>query len=128
LRAAFAVRYRLTEEDKASPLLVSDRLRELVELLAREASTRGGQSGGFSIIVKKLDALSVIFDKAVKGKREDIVKVVCGKIVNLLKKAGREATPKPAISRRSCCTCAMPRAALPIGTTPSPTGTNTSTR
>ncbi|WP_367155889.1 hypothetical protein [Methylomonas sp. HYX-M1] len=91
---AFAVRYGLDPEDKSSPQLVSDRLRELVEILAREASTRGGQSGGFSIIVKRLDALSVIFDKAVKGKREDIVKVVCRKMSALLTKARREGYGK----------------------------------
>jgi hypothetical protein len=91
---AFAVRYALSSEEKASPQLVSERLRALVEILAREASTRGGQSGGFSILVKKLDALSIIFDKAVKGKREDIVKVVCQKMTALLNKARREGYSK----------------------------------
>lgn len=91
---AFAVRYALSSEEKASPQLVSERLRALVEILAREASTRGGQSGGFSILVKKLDALSIIFDKAVKGKREDIVKVVCQKMTALLTKARREGYSK----------------------------------
>lgn len=91
---AFAVRYALSSEEKASQQLVSERLRALVEILAREASTRGGQSGGFSILVKKLDALSIIFDKAVKGKREDIVKVVCQKMTALLTKARREGYSK----------------------------------
>lgn len=90
---AFAVRYGLDAQD-SSPQLVSDRLRSLVEILAREASTRGGQSGGFSILVKRLDALSIIFDKAVKGKREDIVKVVCRKMDALLSKARREGYAK----------------------------------
>ena len=92
---AFAVRYGLNPHEKtSSPQLVSDRLKELVEILAREASTRGGQSGGFSILVKRLGALSIIFDKAVKGKREDIVRVVCRKMNTLLTKARREGLAK----------------------------------
>jgi len=92
---AFAVRYGLNPHEKSpSPQLVSDRLKDLVEILAREASTRGGQSGGFSILVKRLGALSIIFDKAVKGKREDIVKVVCRKMNALLTKARREGFAK----------------------------------
>ncbi|MGY6277160.1 hypothetical protein [Methylomonas sp. MgM2] len=92
---AFAVRYGLNPQEKSpSPQLVSERLKALVEILAREASTRGGQSGGFSILVKRLGALSIIFDKAVKGKREDIVKVVCRKMNALLTKARREGFSK----------------------------------
>ncbi|MGR8929811.1 MAG: hypothetical protein ACU836_04155 [Gammaproteobacteria bacterium] len=92
---AFAVRYGLApHQPPPSPQLVTDRLKELVEILAREASTRGGQSGGFSILVKRLGALSIIFDKAVKGKREDIVKVVCRKMNALLTKARREGFSK----------------------------------
>ncbi|TAN50685.1 MAG: hypothetical protein EPN21_08360 [Methylococcaceae bacterium] len=91
---AFAVRYKLPDTDAPAPLL-SERLRELVEILAREASTRGGQSGGFSIIVKKLQAWSIIFDKAVKGKREDIVKVISGKLGKLLEKAAKEGYSRP---------------------------------
>lgn len=92
---AFTVRYGLNPHEKSpTPQLVSDRLKELVEILAREASTRGGQSGGFSILVKRFGALSIIFDKAVKGKREDIVKVVCRKMNALLTKARREGFGK----------------------------------
>lgn len=92
---AFAVRYKLSPEDKKSPYIVSERLKKLVEILSREASTRGGQSGGFALIVKKLDALSIIFDKVVKGKRDDIVKVLCQRILELLRKAKKEGFKRP---------------------------------
>ncbi len=92
---AFAVRYKLSNEDKKSPSIVSERLKKQVEILSREASTRGGQSGGFALIVKKLDALSIIFDKVVKGKRDDIVKVLCQKLLDLLKKAKKEGFKRP---------------------------------
>jgi hypothetical protein len=92
---AFAVRYRLEGEDGNAPLLVSDRLRTLVRILAREASTRGGQSGGFSIVVKKAEAQSVIFDKVVKGKREDIVGILCQRLEALLGKAAKEGYARP---------------------------------
>ncbi len=92
---AFAVRYKPTPEDAQCPELASERLRGLVDILAKEASTRGGQSGGFSIIVKKLDALSVIFDKVVKGKREDIVRILSQRLLELLRKAKSEGYRKP---------------------------------
>lgn len=91
---AFAVRYGLDSKQSNEPRLVSDRLKALVDILAREASTRGGQSGGFSVIAKRLGALSIIFDKAVKGKREDIVKVISRKMEALLTKARREGYTK----------------------------------
>jgi hypothetical protein len=92
---AFAVRYKPAPDDLDDPELVSARLRGLVEILAKEASTRGGQSGGFSVIVKKLGALSVIFDKVVKGKREDIVKILAQRLLELLRKAQTEGYQKP---------------------------------
>ncbi len=91
---AFAIRYKLAVEENASAPLVSDRLRDLIKILSTEASTRGGQSAGFAILVKKLDALSIVFDKVVKGKREDIVKVLCSRLVDLLHKAKREGFDK----------------------------------
>jgi hypothetical protein len=90
---AFAVRYKLG--NKNSSAIVSEHLRNLVKILAKEAATRGGQSGGFSIITRKLDAESIIFDKVVKGKREDIVEVVSQKINALLKKAEKEGYSRP---------------------------------
>lgn len=91
---AFAVRYGLDTKHSTEPQIVTERLKELVEILAREASTRGGQSGGFSILARRFGALSIIFDKAVKGKREDIVKVICRKMNDLLTKARREGFTK----------------------------------
>ncbi|QJD29227.1 class II glutamine amidotransferase domain-containing protein [Methylococcus geothermalis] len=91
---AFAVRYGLDGEE-SSPLLVSDRLREMAKILAREASTRGGQSAGFSVLVDKGGAQSVIFDKVVKGKREDIVGVLSERLDGLLGKANREGYRRP---------------------------------
>ena len=91
---AFAIRYKLTEEDKKSSGLATERLLELVEILSREAATRGGQSGGFSFIAKKAGALSIIFDKVVKGKREDIVRVLCQRLFELLRKAKKEGYGK----------------------------------
>ena len=92
---AFAIRYRPDPATK-SGLPVSDRLNTLVEILAREASTRGGQSGGFSILVEKKGAPSIIFDKVVKGKREDIVRVLMQKLDHLLIKARKEGYSRPA--------------------------------
>ncbi|MFO1418650.1 MAG: hypothetical protein U1E83_08265 [Methylotetracoccus sp.] len=92
---AFAVRYRAEPAPKSSPLLVSDRLRDLAELLAREASTRGGQSGGFSVLVEKREEPSIIFDKVVKGKREDIVGVLSVRLRELLAKANKEGYRRP---------------------------------
>lgn len=91
---AFAIRYKLSDDEKSSPNLASDRLLDLVEILSREAATRGGQSGGFSFIAKKAEALSIIFDKVVKGKREDIVHVLCNRLDNLLRKAKKEGYGK----------------------------------
>ena len=83
---AFAIRYQIDVE-KSSSNLASHRLLALTEILAREAATRGGQSGGFSYIAKKSTSLSIIFDKVVKGKREDIVKILCQRLAELLRKA-----------------------------------------
>ncbi|CAI8775358.1 protein of unknown function [Methylococcus capsulatus] len=91
---AFAVRCNLQGEEN-DPLLISDRLREMARILAREASTRGGQSAGFSVLVDKGGAQSVIFDKVVKGKRDDIVEVLSGRLDGLLEKAGREGYRRP---------------------------------
>lgn len=91
---AFAVRCNLQGEEN-DPLLISDRLREMARILAREASTRGGQSAGFSVLVDKGGAQSVIFDKVVKGKRDDIVGVLSGRLDGLLEKAGREGYRRP---------------------------------
>lgn len=91
---AFAIRYKLSDDEKNTPGLATDRLLELVEILSREAATRGGQSGGFSFIAKKAGALSIIFDKVVKGKREDIVRVLCNHLHNLLHKAKKEGYAK----------------------------------
>ncbi|TAN65344.1 MAG: hypothetical protein EPN17_17180 [Methylobacter sp.] len=91
---AFAIRYKLNEEEKNIPGLATDRLLDLVEILSREAATRGGQSGGFSFIAKKAEALSIIFDKVVKGKREDIVRVLCERLYSLLRKAKKEGYTK----------------------------------
>ncbi len=91
---AFAIRYRLTEEDKKTSGLATERLLNLVEILAREAATRGGQSGGFSFIAKKAGSLSIIFDKVVKGKRQDIVRVLCQRLADLLRKAKKEGYGK----------------------------------
>ena len=91
---AFAVRYKLNEDDKIASGLATDRLLDLVQILSREAATRGGQSGGFSFIAKKAGALSIIFDKVVKGKREDIVRVLCQRLSDLLRKAKKEGYAK----------------------------------
>ena len=91
---AFAIRYKLNENEKNTSGLATDRLLDLVEILSREAATRGGQSGGFSFIAKKAGALSIIFDKVVKGKREDIVRVLCERLYNLLRKAKKEGYTK----------------------------------
>lgn len=87
---AFAIRYKLNEDEKNINGLATDRLLDLVEILSREAATRGGQSGGFSFFATKADALSIIFDKVVKGKREDIVRVLCKRLRQLLRKAKKE--------------------------------------
>ncbi len=91
---AFAIRYKLGAEESAKAPLASDRLRDLIKILSTEASTRGGQSAGFAIMVKKQNARSIIFDKVVKGKREDIVKVLCSRLLDLLYKAEREGFVK----------------------------------
>ncbi len=91
---AFAIRYKLNEEDKNSSGLATQRLLDLVEILSREAATRGGQSGGFSFIAKKAGTLSIIFDKVVKGKREDIVRVLCQRLSEFLRKAKKEGYAK----------------------------------
>jgi hypothetical protein len=91
---AFAVRYRPSAEE-IQGTLASERLRAMVEVLAREASTRGGQSGGFALLTQKAGAPSIVFDKAVKGKREDIVNVLEHKLSGLLAKAGREGYTAP---------------------------------
>ena len=91
---AFAIRYQIDTE-KNSTNLASHRLLALTEILAREAATRGGQSGGFSYIAKKSASLSIIFDKVVKGKREDIVQVLCQRLAELLRKAKKEGYAKP---------------------------------
>ena len=91
---AFAIRYKLNEEDKNASGLATQRLLDLVEILSREAATRGGQSGGFSFIAKKAGTLSIIFDKVVKGKREDIVRVLCKRLSEFLRKAKKEGYAK----------------------------------
>lgn len=85
---AFAVRRGLGSGDERPP--ASNRLLGLAEILAREASTRGGQSGGFSVMTQRKGAPSIIFDKVVKGKREDIVRILMARLNTLLGKAARE--------------------------------------
>lgn len=85
---AFVIRH-LKEKQPTGDIL-SPRSLMLAELLAREASTRGGQSGGFSILSRKKGAPSIIFDKVVKGKREDIVRILMDRVKRLLGKAERE--------------------------------------
>lgn len=92
---AFAVRYKLSESETKSHALISDRLHDMVELLAKEASTRGGQSGGFSIIAQKSGKNSIVFDKVVKGKRQDIVKVLCSRMQYLAKQSEIEGYQRP---------------------------------
>ena len=94
---AFAVRYgaKPGSEDDAVPSLISSRLQGMVEILSREASTRGGQSGGFSVMVEKNRQPSIVFDKVVKGKREDIVRVLMQKLEFLLKRAKKEGYSQP---------------------------------
>ena len=85
---AFAIRRQLPNEKDRLP--VSNRLLNLVEILAREASTRGGQSAGFSILTHKNGAPSIVFDKVVKKKREDIVRIMMARLRSLVGKAVRE--------------------------------------
>lgn len=92
---AFAIRCDLKSSKGDSELPVSPRLQKLVEILAREASTRGGQSGGFSIIANKRHSTSIIFDKVVKGKREDIVNILMERLAGLLSKAHKEGYTRP---------------------------------
>ena len=94
---AFAVRYgEVTEAEGGSSIsLISSRLQGMVEILSREASTRGGQSGGFSVMVEKNQRPSIVFDKVVKGKREDIVRVLMQKLDSLQKKARKEGYSRP---------------------------------
>lgn len=91
---AFAVRYRREDAAPYTPL-ASQRLIDLAEILAREASTRGGQSGGFSILTEKAGQPSIIFDKVVKGKREDIVRILLSRLRSLLKRATKERYRSP---------------------------------
>lgn len=91
---AFAIRYQLSEEEKNADPLISGRLRDLVEILAREASTRGGQSAGFSVAAQRQNVASLIFDKVVKGKRQDIVQVINRRLKELINKAGKEGYSK----------------------------------
>ena len=90
---AFAVRRGLGAAQERPP--ASDRLLGLTEILAREASTRGGQSGGFSVMTQRKGAPSIIFDKVVKGKRDDIVRILMGRLRSLLGKAVREQYRAP---------------------------------
>ena len=91
---AFAVRYQEKNTEKKHEI-ASERLMDLVEILAREASTRGGQSGGFSIMTSKAGEPSIIFDKVVKGKREDIVRILLSRLRSLVKKATKERYQAP---------------------------------
>lgn len=90
---AFALRRGLGSGRGRPP--ASERLLGLTEILAREASTRGGQSGGFSVMTERKGAPSIIFDKVVKGKREDIVRILMGRLKGLLGKASREQYQAP---------------------------------
>lgn len=92
---AFAIRYRLNDAAESPHRPVSSRLFGLVVRLAREASTRGGQSAGFAILTRRKEAQSIVFDKFVKGKREDIVEVMGEKLTHLIDKAEQEGYSRP---------------------------------
>ncbi len=91
---AFAIRYK-TGAKTTGQSIISERLKSLVKILSREAATRGGQSAGFSIMTQKSDRASIIFDKVVKGKRQDIVQVISEKLSSLATKAEKEGYKTP---------------------------------
>ncbi len=73
---SFAIMARDTSRPRSE--LMSDELRDVQNILNREAKTRGSQSGGWALLAqdKKTGDVVIVFDKVVNGKRTDIVEVL----------------------------------------------------